>query len=107
MKKYGECVTCGEQDKAQFFKAFDRSGTGLLSFEDVCEGHKRKAKYMCKLMEIMKAWTMMLTKSFHMSEEACKKMKAMKCPEGFAEKIFDCHDEDKNGYLSLCEFMKL
>jgi hypothetical protein len=41
------------------FKAYDRSDTGLLSFEDVCEGNKRKCFYEDRLMEKVWEWITM------------------------------------------------
>ena len=107
-KEHGECVECTGEEEESMFKAFDRSESGLLSFEDVCEGNKRKCFYMCRLMEIVMAWTAMFAKGFHMSDESMKKMGEWTgWSEDWAKKCSTDHDADANGYLNLCEFKKM
>ena len=71
MKKcHGECVECKDEVEENIFKAYDRSESGLLSFEDVCEGNKRKDFYWARLMEKIWQWITMAAREYRLSQTA-------------------------------------
>jgi Ca2+-binding EF-hand superfamily protein len=77
-KKFGETMNCPPEVVENVFKSFDRSGTGLLSMEDCCEGMKRREHYCGCLMMKMMQWNSMMARCMHMKDESVKKMMEFK-----------------------------